>query len=521
MAISVTATGEGFSTGIIKLGELELSQVSSFTKVWATHEGGPDNLGATFFQPSMPAGFSVLGCYCQPNNKPLFGWVLAGKDAGNALAKPVDYKLVWSSKSAKMKQDGYGYIWLPMPPQGYAPVGYMVTSSSSKPSLDQIRCVRSDLTDACEDDRLVWSTSGGVNVYGSRPSTRGTQAPGVAVGTFMVHVDGDTSTPSISCLKNKDFILSHMPNLPQIDSLLQAYSPWVYFHPDEVYLPCSLTWLFNNGALLYKQGDPAPAPAAIDPNGSNLPQGGSNDGAYWVDLPVDEGARDRAKRGDIESAESYIHVKPMLGGTFTDIQIWVFFPFNGPSRAKVQLVNIPLGKTGEHVGDWEHLTLRVSNFNGELWRVYFSQHSGGKWVDASELEFEGGNKAVGYASLHGHAFYPKAGLVLQGNESLGIGIRNDTAKGKVRCDTGERSVLVAVEHLSDSVVGPAWLGYTRKWGPKISYDLADEMQKIAEVLPGNLKDAFEKVIDGIPREVFGEEGPTGPNMKRSWNGDEI
>ncbi|KAL5980777.1 hypothetical protein ACLOJK_028687 [Asimina triloba] len=508
----------GFATGSIKLGELELSQVSTFNKVWATHEGGPKNLGATFFQPSIPAGFSMLGCYCQSNNQALFGWVLAGKDSGNALAKPVDYKLVWSSESAKIKQDGYGYIWLPVPPQGYVPVGYMVTSSSNKPSLDQIRCVRSDLTDACENEMLVLSSSG-VNVYGSRPSTRGNQALGVAVGTFMVHVDGDTSTPSIACLKNKDSILSYMPNLPQIESLLQAYSPWVYLHPDEAYLPSSVTWFFNNGALLYKQGNPAPT--AVDPDGSNLPQGGSNDGEYWLDLPVDNGAKERVKKGDAASTQCYMHVKPMLGGTFTDIQVWVFYSFNGPARAKVEFVSLSLGKIGEHVGDWEHVTLRVSNFNGELWRVYFSEHSGGRWADASELEFEGGNKAVTYASLHGHAFYPKAGLVLQGNEKLGIGIRNDTGKGKVRCDTGEGAVLVAADHLGEKVVAPAWLWYAREWGPKIRYDLGHEIHEITRLLPGKLKKVFEKVINEIPREVLEEEGPTGPKMKGNWNGDEV
>ena len=57
-----------------------MCQVSTFTEVWATLEGGQDNLGATFFKPSqIPEGFFMLGCHCQPNNKPLFGWVLVAK----------------------------------------------------------------------------------------------------------------------------------------------------------------------------------------------------------------------------------------------------------------------------------------------------------------------------------------------------------------------------------------------------------------------------------------------------------
>ena len=64
----------------MNLGGLEVRQVTTFTKVWATLKGGKDNLGATFYKPSqIPAGFYMLGYYCQPNNKPLFGWVLVAK----------------------------------------------------------------------------------------------------------------------------------------------------------------------------------------------------------------------------------------------------------------------------------------------------------------------------------------------------------------------------------------------------------------------------------------------------------
>jgi hypothetical protein len=66
-------------------------------------------------------------------------------------------------------------------------------------------------------------------------------------------------------------------------------------------------------------------------------------------------------------------------------------------------------------------------------------------VDASELEFQNGNKVVAYASLHGHAFYSKPGLVLQG--SGGIGISNDTEKSKLVMDTRVNYSLVSAEYL--------------------------------------------------------------------------
>ncbi|KAL3611081.1 hypothetical protein D5086_002101 [Populus alba] len=400
--------GGGFGSGIIDLGDgLQVCQISSFNKVWATHEGGPDDLGASFFEPSqLPQGFSMLGCYSQPNNRSLYGWVLAGRDeTGSALKQPVDYTLVWSSESLQIKQDGVGYIWLPTPPDGYKALGHVVTNSPQKPPLGKIRCVRSDLTDQCEFDSWVWGL------------------------------------------------------------------------------------------------------------------GGSNDGAYWLDLPVEEGAKDRVKKGDLQDSRVYLHIKPMFGASFTDIVVWVFYPFNGPSKAKVEFINIPLGKIGEHVGDWEHLTLRISNFNGELLSIYFSEHSGGTWVSSSELEFQNGNKAVTYSSLHGHAMYAKPGLVLQGSGS--IGIRNDTAKSKKFIDTGTNSLVVAAEHLGMAITEPPWLNYLRKWGPKLTYNIAEEIKKVEKLLPGKLKSAFDKFVRSLPNEVLGEEGPTGPKLKRNWTGDEV
>ncbi|TKY58465.1 Vacuolar protein sorting-associated protein 62 [Spatholobus suberectus] len=514
--------GGDFASGIIDLGGLQVYQISTFNKVWGIYGGGLDDQGFTLFEPSgIPQGFFMLGCYSQPNNKPLFGWVLVAKDVSRntsnpTLKQPIDYTLVWNSASLKISQDGPIYIWLPTAPDGYKAVGHVVTTTPNKPVLDKVRCVRSDFTDQSEINSLIWG-SGSFNVYDVRPSNRGIQAPGVRVGTFVAQ-DGSTNPPSIVCLKNTNAIPKYMPNLQQIKAILQVYSPTMCLHPDEEYLPSSVNWFFSNGALLYKKGQES-NPVPIAPNGTNLPQDHNTDGAYWLDLPTDAVNKDRVKKGDLQSAKSYVHVKPMLGGTFTDIPIWVFYPFNGPSRAKVEFITVKLGKIGEHVGDWEHVTLRVSNFNGELWQVYFSQHSKGTWVDSSQIEFQsGGNKPLYYSSLHGHASYPHPGLNLQGADN--IGIRNDTAKGDNVMDMGAFE-LVSAEYLGSAVIEPPWVNYFREWGPKIDYNIDVELKKIEKFLPKKLKSALEKILRSLPSEVLGQEGPTGPKVKNNWSGDEV
>ncbi|KAL8092073.1 hypothetical protein At1g04090-like [Apium graveolens] len=523
--IPTWSSGEGFASGTIDLGGLQVCQLTTFNKIWASHEGGPDNLGATIYEPSsVPEGFTMLGCYGQANNESLFGFVLAAKETdpeSDILKMPTDYKLVWSSETSKLKQDGVAYVWLPMPPDGYKTAGHVVTSSSDKPSLEKIRCVRADFTVDSETEDWIWGQAkdlnvNGFNLYAMRPKERGAQALGVSVGTFVAQNGGGDG--SLCCLKNVEANLSAMPNLNQVREVFQAYSPYVYFHPDEKYFPSTVNWYFQNGALLFSKGNES-SPTPIEPMGANLPQGGSNDGTFWLGLPNDKNASDKIKKGDLQDAMAYLHIKPMFGASYTDIAIWLFYPFNGPARAKIEIINISLGKIGEHVSDWEHVTLRISNFNGELRSVYFSEHSKGQWVSAPHLEFENGNKPVTYSSLNGHAFYPKPGLVLQG--SGGIGIRNDTAKSKNVMVTGNRFSIVAGDYLKSSgIVEPPWLNYLRKWGPNITYDIAEELKKVEKVLPGFLKKAFIKLVKNLPSEVLGEDGPTGPKVKTNWTGDE-
>ncbi|CAH9147848.1 unnamed protein product [Cuscuta epithymum] len=514
--------GGGFASGNIDLGGLLVSQVSSFTKVWATPNGGPDNSGATFFEPSsLPDGFFMLGSYAQANNVPLFGSVLVGKDVmGGALRKPTDYSLVWSSENHKEITPA-GYIWLPVCPDGYEAVGYLLTTTPQKPPLDKIRCVCSNFTDASETNEWIWGADG-VNVYSSRPQAQGIQAPGVPMGSFSLWTDSNSSSlPQPACLRNRNQNFSSaMPNLAQIKALMEAYSPVIFFHPDEAFFPSSVEWFFENGALLYTKGKES-EPVGIDPNGANLPQGGSNDGSYWLDLPTGDADKEKLKKGNIQNASAYIHVKPMFAGTFTDIAVWLFYPFNGAAIAKVEFLTIPLGKIGEHVGDWEHVTLRISNFNGALTSVYFSQHARGVWESASQLEFkEGTNKPVVYSSKDGHAAYPKPGENLQGSGD--IGIRNDTDSGGSVMDTGLSFTVVAGEGLGgkDVITEPLWLNYAREWGPKISYDIGKELKKLERFLPGKLKSELERIVRGLPSEVLGEEGPVGPKWKDNWSGDE-
>jgi Vacuolar protein sorting-associated protein 62 len=532
--LNIPSTGGGFAEGKICIGELEVAMVTELESIWSCSSSKKGIENATFYKPKeVPEGFYCLGHYGQPNNQPLHGFLLVAREMTNsvesafpALQKPVDYRLIWSSFSWKGDEfvEECGYFWLPIAPEGYRSLGFVVTNGSTKPSLDSVRCVRSDLTDTCETHDLIADMEPifpdfPCQFWKVRPCHRGMRGEGIPVGTFFCTtsdcLDDELCT---FCLKNLDPSLQAMPDLEQVHSLINHYGPTVFFHPKEIYLPSSILWFFRNGATLYKKG--IKMGEEILSGGSNLPKGGENDGEYWIDLP-DDFRNSSVKLGNLESAELYVHVKPACGGTFTDIAMWVFCPFNGPATIKVGIANFPLSKIGQHVSDWEHFTLRISNFTGELWNVYFSQHSGGEWVEASDLEFmTGSNKPVVYSSKSGHASFPHPGNYLQGSEKYNIGVRNDTDRSEFAVDSSINYKIVAAEYLRDAVVEPCWLQYMREWGPKVTYDSTSELEKILSFLPFNLRLRAENILDNLPMELYGEEGPTGPKEKNNWGGDE-
>ncbi|CAL4935624.1 unnamed protein product [Urochloa decumbens] len=554
--------GGGFARGRMTMGggELELAAATSFQKICTLsppRRRGCGGRSVTFYRPvGVPEGFSLLGHYCQPNCRPLHGHLLVARAAGAAsqpppLCAPRDYALVWEFHAGGVGSGSlvsnnasrcYGlrdaYFWVPVPPEGYRAVGCLVTTEPQKPALDDVACVRADLTEECEphgsllhlqltrpptssSSESCAAAAAAFAVRGVRPVHRGMWGKGVGAGTFCCAADGSSPREQgMACLSNVELDLSAMPTLEQAHAVIRHYGPTLFFHPKELYLPSSVSWFFKSGAALYRRGDAAAAGEEIDGEGSNLPGGECNDGEYWIDMP--SGERGRAVcRGNIESAELYAHVKPAMGGACTDVAMWVFCPFNGPARLKLGPVSLPLGKTGRHVGDWEHFTVRVSNLTGELMAVYYSQHSGGHWVDASALEYTDGNKPVAYSSRNGHASYAYPGVYLQGSAALGIGIRNDAARSKLFVDSSAKYRIVAAEYLGEGAVAePQWLQFMREWGPTVVYKSRRRMEWMVGRLPLRIKCRAEKMLNKMPNELSREEGPTGPKEKNNWEGDE-
>ncbi|GKB71407.1 RNA-directed DNA polymerase, eukaryota [Tanacetum coccineum] len=230
-----------------------------------------------------------------------------------------------------------------------------------------------------------------------------------------------------------------------------------------------------------------PKPHGITNDGNNLPRNGNLDSAF-LDLPSDQPLHDTVKKGSLADAVAYIHAKHVVTGSYTDIVIWLYYPFNGPAKFQLGPFIIPLGKAGQH----------------------------GKWLKATEFEYKDGRPVV-YASLHNHAHYnaPKSYIYYDAEIreftsayprksmlfSFPVGRVDKAAKGDCVFDilaTPSSYEIISLDYGAEYIVPP----------PSLIY----EIEGVLTVYSGMGK-------KDVAKAVACQEGPA-PKMKPSWYGDE-
>ncbi|KAG0472414.1 hypothetical protein HPP92_016960 [Vanilla planifolia] len=190
--------GGGFAKGSIDLGGLEVRRVSSFAKVWSAG-GGQPSCCRPHSRRLLPLGSVALATADTTFARALVVRSVSD-EGGDVLAAPTDFT---SSGRPPMEAATSGS---PVAPSGYHAVGYVVTPSADKPSLESLRCVREDLTEQCEESKSeLWSTTvpRPITVRSLVPSVRGPRAAGLPPGTFVVRTSSSGGPSVVRCLKNK------------------------------------------------------------------------------------------------------------------------------------------------------------------------------------------------------------------------------------------------------------------------------------------------------------------------------
>ena len=284
--------------------------------------------------------------------------------------------------------------------------------------------------------------------------------------------------------------------------LLTRWAPFVYIHPDEIYLPASVTTLFN-GAYLYQKDQQLfspplfSAPLGID----HLPKGSFNgdyslyypDQKNLIDLPDNSPLRGDplvtlqpwGKELSASTAGCYGHVIPPTSTkTFTDLLYCFCAGYNGPSGLDGWAPVL-----GVHVGDWEHIVVRITQPTSEQpsvpLAIYYARHStnDGAWYLPTQCSWV--NLATGaveaydpsqtqqpivYSALYSHASYPTAGR--HSNPKWGhLASDHCSDKGPI---WPTWQTVVDCGAISDPAPGQEWIGYCGRWGNKMGADIWDE-----------------------------------------------
>lgn len=145
--------------------------------------------------------------------------------------------------------------------------------------------------------------------------------------------------------------------------------------------------------------------------------------------------------GRQEGSQIYVHLRnatdPDSVATFgwLDIQYWMFYPYNGSTGGTV-----PVPIYGIHEGDWEHVTVRVSNWRNlaasAVEGVFYAAHTAreGRWLVRRSATPTYGSYAVWkdthpivYSAWHSHASYESEGI--QWRSETGYLFGNDYCAG--------------------------------------------------------------------------------------------
>jgi hypothetical protein len=112
-----------------------------------------------------------------------------------------------------------------------------------------------------------------------------------------------------------------------------------------------------------------------------------------------------------------VYVKTIDSGSYIDLKFYMFYAINGFQTFQAGIiVNFKTepylfnwANFALHEGDWEHVTVRISEDTTRLLGVFYSQHGNAQWVPNPSLD---GTHPVVYSAWDSHANYPTPGIVI-------------------------------------------------------------------------------------------------------------
>ncbi|MCH9681232.1 MAG: Vps62-related protein [Deltaproteobacteria bacterium] len=363
------------------------------------------------------------------------------------------------------------------------------TSSTGGAATGSTEAVPTSDSDAPPDSTLGGSQTGGTDAS----ATAGLDT---STGTSAGQTDGETEATDTGEIR---------PDPQQV--ILETYAPRIWFPVDEEFWPSSVEWAYP-GLERFPDAEGQHWVRTIDPLQSPSDT-----------LPLFD--------GDLGTAPIYGYWADK-GDGIVDLVYFVYYPYN---RGKSVVNTI----WGNHVGDWEHITVRLlEQPDGQLapTQVYLSAHNFGgayPWGNG-EVALHDGTHPVVYSAWGSHGFWAQPG-------------------DHVYASVGETDpifdvciTLVCVELVDETAAGVAW----DTWEVVHGMDFFEQQGLQGADWPVWMSDAFtdpgagdptvpgmgpiyrwgneeDCSVLGIPIDITDligvcrlEDGPTGPVSKSTW-----
>lgn len=290
-----------------------------------------------------------------------------------------------------------------------------------------------------------------------------------------------------------------------LENLVNQFAPIVYFNENEKYFPTTAEKFVSS---CYE----------VEGNGLSLK---NRDPETTV--------------GDLENAKVYVNVKIYPEESYVDIQYWFLYAFNGPGTVFIEpkigpSIERVIEPCGQHEGDWEHITVRISLDDKQLQQVYLSQHDGGQWIPrkASYWGQEHDlfpDRPVFYSSKFGHAAYISQSKNFTHTKDMTLfefRLVNDTEQPDKSLDSKGRCEIIGIQLNNEDILDlydfakPDWMKYTGNWGKVLTQRPSEEILNI-HVLGTKL--SIKKVMQdaGMYEQCEQECGPIPPWGKYSWD----
>lgn len=489
-------------TGLSQAGAIKLvvKPVNQFNEVYNdSGTGASDHL--SIWRPDLSGPRFSDGVYFSLGDVAMGAHGVAPKTAlavtavaADALAPPTGYIKVWDDSGSGGNQDVQ--FWQPLAPSGYTCIGHLAVANYwQTPDTNWIRCVKSDYLRSA-DYQKVWDDGGSgadddASVWQAAPHS-GDEA-GLPVNTFIARMSHNVGSQQFYVLDAQYIEGMGFNQLPANNNdwinMAQQFAPLVYLHQDDPFLPSEVPFHTPPTSPFYGNNSDIADSAgfletllscAVCTDQTFL--FGKNPETHSVPVYASIIVKD-------SPATTTDGIEPT--DTVTDIVYWMFYPYN---RGKyVNPVFWDTDYYGNHVGDWEHSTVRF--VNGRPYRVYLSQHGDGAVYPFADknLMLTGSNAgefgAQVYSAKGSHALYASVGSFTYKTIAGFIDLTDHTGQGKA-WNTKSNVEVMFYQPQGQYNGSHSWMNYSGRWGNS------------------------EQSCIGSPVNVCKlEDGPTGPAYK--------